>query len=605
MPPSCGTWCPGVAATSGGKYFATCRVDGSTRLGYMRDTPEEAIEDLRVLKALQLAIKTVKRQKVETRIAGQLALYPDGLPSGVFRHGDGFVTRARINGIMVCGRTRGTIGEAEDDHAQLKVEQSQARDDRQQEFEDDKDAERDEHAAHLARGQAIYGSSQEKDGLSRQLLKMAFANDAEWGVTDGCEYAIDMHVFPKAEDFWFDETRDAELDPEVLTMAVELKLRQTTLGKENPRVGFSGIHYAGRRCTRVLMIYTPPRFTVATPEAFAASVFWEERASSFAPKCGSIKYSLGKNGGSRPLSEVKDVLVSAAKSYARENQLIPYGKRERKFQSANHARGQQGIDAFERQVLRPMGARLMPPENGLEGNADDSLLMWSNGCRATVQFKVVRREVGQSGFHTTSYRSFGSIRLANGAKKKLFRPYSVDDEVDLFVFLLLDDRGFLLEYWSAYIEDMVFDADCNNSALVTDAHRRGRIGFSVSPLREDIERLGDTAPTAFNACHGMAARTRQWVRALGPIVDPATASALEAQAVAQRRAERRLEAVERAQAAAAAATATPPAPPVAPSTNTFNITNNAHANVRINTAPAKRQRVDEGSSSKNAHVGGS
>ena len=47
--------------------------------------------------------------------------------------------------------------------------------------------------------------------------------------------------------------------------------------------------------------------------------------------------------------------------------LIKYGERKRQFKTGSHGIGQKAIDAFEDQVLRPGGARFVPPEDGREG----------------------------------------------------------------------------------------------------------------------------------------------------------------------------------------------------------------------------------------------
>jgi hypothetical protein len=100
-------------------------------------------------------------------------------------------------------------------------------------------------------------------------------------------------------------------------------------------------------------------------------------------------------------------------------------------------------------VLRPLGARFVPPESGCEGGPDDRIVVWPDGARETVQVKAVRRDARTAGFRADMHRCNGSTRRDDGSKQMEIRPYSVEDGVDRFLFVLLDDEGHVAEYWAA------------------------------------------------------------------------------------------------------------------------------------------------------------
>jgi hypothetical protein len=396
------------------------------------------------------------------------------------------------------------------------------------------------------------------------------------------------------DDCGFDPELDVELDDAVPTLALELKLTQSLLPThtmDNPRAVFKNIHYADKDSTLVVMIYTPSELTEATDEAVARSHFWWEIAKGFKPGLGVKHYSWNatKAGERLPLRLLGETLCNEFERQKRFAPLPAYGTRSRDFDSQTHARGQRGIDAFEDQVLRPLGARLVPTADGCEGGAGDRDIQWNDGTRRVAQFKVVCLGNGHAGFYARMNRIDGSIPKEGGGSSLLRRPYSVQDKVDVFVYLCLADDNNLAEYWCATVQDLLGDGPLQR--LITDADGVGGVtGFFVHPLPKDKERLGDTNPNKPSQ-NAMAVRTRQWVRSLGPIVDPGAAAALKQQAIADRRTLRLSAKAERAALAAAEAAARPP-PAAAPQVvnNNNNITFNIHYHSEEAT---KRRRVGD------------
>jgi len=394
-------------------------------------------------------------------------------------------------------------------------------------------------------------------------------------------------MYEKKHDCGFDSSRDPELDAATPTLAIELKLTQSLLphhgSMDNPQVVFGGIHYAGKSAMLVLMIYIPKG---PNGEAqIGKGVFWYEIAKYFVPANGQKWYSLKAKkhkNRSRPLDMLAETLVEEFQRYEKMNVELPaYGTRSREFASEDHATGQKAIDAIEDQVLRKLGARFMPPKDGLEGGPGDRVLVHHDGSEQVVQIKAVRRVRDAAGFRVDMHRANGSTPKDDESVKER-RPYAISDKVDLFMYALLDQGG-LAEYWSATVADLLGDGDLER--IITDANGEGGVeSMHVHPKLEDKVRLGDLVQNG--AWDDMAVRTRQWIQALGPI-EPAEDALVRKTAAIQEwrtlrlseKAEVAMKAAEHAEEVAAQ-----------PVSITNNITNNNTINL---TEPNKRARITD------------
>jgi hypothetical protein len=532
------------------------------------------------------------------------------LPKGVCRNtnGNGYRARCSVDGKLEEGTTRATVEEAVADHAAMKVCQKAAAIERRKATAAARVAEREEHAAHINASQETYGDNLAKDGFARALLRRALEGHGEVGVVDGVEYSIDQHAYFKADDLGFDSELDVELDDVVPTLGIELKLStslQPSNGSmDNPHIAFKNIRYAGERATIVLMIYVPDCFDVNDTssekldrvlERFSGAKFWYQFATKqgFA-KCGEYTPSLhgGHDASTRgvPLSSLASTI---AKELRRNRDgLRPYGERKRKFKSEDHRLGQCAIDAFEDQVLRPVGARFVPPADGCEGGPEDRGIVFADASRKSAQIKKVRLNDGLAGFHANMSRRDKSIRRRDGSMKKLTRPYAVNDGVDLFIYVALDDEENVGTYWAATTDDLLGGGSLDR--LITDESACGVTCLYVHPKIDDKARLGDTVENGHQ--DSMAVRTRAWVDALGPVLPPTQAAELKRTADIDRRALRLSAKASRAAAAAARAEAAASAGPSQVTNNINNTDNSVHLHLHIphqvpqlNVPPGKRR----------------
>eukprot|EP00966_Prymnesium_polylepis_P264270 6104967-Prymnesium_polylepis.2 len=453
--------------------------------------------------------------------------------------GSGYGAQCRIGGKKVFGKRRSTVEEATADYRAMKIIQKETKIRRKLERVDAAAAERETHADHIAESHATYADSLAKDGLGRAILKHAFADHPTVGAVDGVEYAIDAHLYMKQDDMGFDAELDAELDDLVPTLAVELKVAQSQqYDKDDGRVSFNSIHYAGQKATIVLMMYVPEGYATASADALSVTKFWYEFAADFTPSHGQQKYALhdvaNPERRGRPGHTLADTLAREVHRLHRLGALVPYGQRSRKFESKEHAVGQRVIDAIEDQVLRPQGARFAPSESGCEGDACDRVVVFADGTRKSAQVKKARRG-RKAGFYVNMRVHNGSIRRGDGTKKMLTRPYSIADAVDLFLFGVLDHDGNLAEYWAPTQADLLGNG--TEERLITDSEGVGVKAFNVHPLPEDKERLNDLVRNG-QGRDDLAIRTRRWLRQLGPIETPERAAALKAKAISERRAVR-------------------------------------------------------------------
>ena len=440
---------------------------------------------------------------------------------GVYRNCNGWVAKCRVRGKLKHGPTRGTIEEAAKDYDALKREQDQGKVERKQAKALAYDAQRAEHADHLNANEKTYGGSQAKDALGRALVKLAMAEDETLGVADGVEYSIDQHLFYKQESYDFDPKFDAELDDRVLTLALELKVSQSLQVSngtyDNPQIFFKNIYYADQDATLVLMIYVPKEYTEANADALDNALFWFERAKHFRPANGEKKYSL-YTSKSRPLRDLPNVLRTEIDCHT----LVPYGHRSRQFKNEDHRLGQAAIDAFEDQVLRPIGAKLMPVEG--EGGAEDRILVYYDGRREKIQVKKVCVHEGR--FYVDFERTNGSIRLPSGKRRRLKRPYSIEDDIDAFVFVALkEDNKSLAEYWYANVCAMLGDGPADR--LITDRDGvRGVQGLNLYPWEHDATKYGLRDPKLWKETDRKE-RTQAWIRDLGGIMPLSLAQQLK------------------------------------------------------------------------------
>eukprot|EP00966_Prymnesium_polylepis_P270905 6258638-Prymnesium_polylepis.1 len=327
------------------------------------------------------------------------------------------------------------------------------------------------------------------------------------------------------DDLGFDPELDVEFDDDVPTLVIELKstsrLKKHNGSMDNPNLEFTGIDYADKRAALVVMLYIPKDVTEATQESLTRVKFWYKHAFGWAPKRGVFEPTLygGNDASNRPIPGhlLGEKVANEVNRMATRNGLIRYGDRSRYFKSDLHRIGQRAIDAFEAQVLLPQGARFIPPESGLEGDAIDRRIAFSSGDIKAAQVKHVSKTEDCTGFYANLKRHHGTYRDGDGNHVLKHRPYHVDDGIELFIFVLLDDDGNMAEYWCATQEDML-GAD-QSERLITGANGvRGVCGMFVHPLVEDKERLGDTVENNSSQDTG-AIRTRAWVRSLGPIED--------------------------------------------------------------------------------------
>ena len=509
----------------------------------------------------------------------------------VYAHTNGgYYAAVSVDGVLKQCSVRRTIEEAAADVPALLEEQRLAKIARRKRRADDEAEEREQHADELEANMEMSGDSQAKDGLSRQFLKLALQGK-ECVAVDGVEYSHDVHVCRRMDDLGFDPELDVEFDDDVPTLVIELKstssLYQSNGSMDNPRLRFTGIDYADKRAALVVMLYIPKDVEEATQESLTRVRFWYKHAFGWSPKYGKFKPTLhgGNDASNRPVPGhlLGEKIANEVKRIGGLFGLIRYGDRSRYFKSDLHRIGQRAIDAFEAQVLLPLGARFIPPESGLEGDAVDRRIAFSSGDIKAAQVKHVSNAEGQAGFSANLKRHRGSYKDGDGNRVEKKRPYHVDDGVELFIFVLLDDDGNVAEYWCATQEDML-GAD-PSERLITDADGvRGVLGTYVHPLVEDKERLGDTVENNSSQDTG-AIRTRAWVRSLGPIEDAAAAKERKANLDTARRALRLSAKAERASVAAAAAAAAAEKAAAAAAAagqstvnnhNTFNVTVNNH-----------------------------
>ena len=535
------------------------------------------------------------------------------LPKGVSKMGSRYRAQCKVGGKLEWSTTRATVEEAVADHAAMKVRQKAAAVERRKTGDPAVErrnavraaaraaasaaaraAEREEHAEHIAANEEAYGDSLAKDGFARALLKRALEGNNEFGVVDGVEYSIDTHAYFKADDLGFNPEFDVELDDAVPTLAIELKLSNSLQryngSRENPTIVFKGINYNDEVATIVLMMYVPKHFDVydlstaaldRVLERGSKAKFWHEFATKqgFA-KCGFHKPSLhgGSDASKRgvPLSS----LASTITKELRRNRdgLRPYGERKRKFKAETHRLGQRAIDAVEDQVLRPIGARFVPPADGYEGGPEDRGIVFADGSRKAAQVKKVHLDNKQAGFFATMRRHENSIRREDGSKKLCFRPYTVADGVEIFIYVALDDDENLGTYWAATTADLLGEGPLDR--LITDDVAEGRTWFQVHPRIEDKLRLGDTMENNVNR-NAMAVRTRAWVDALGPVLPHAQAAELKRTADIDRRALRLSAKATRAEAAAVRAEAASSAGPSQVTNNINNTNNTIHLHIHV------------------------
>jgi hypothetical protein len=501
----------------------------------------------------------------------------------------GFFAQVRVDGVQKRCSVRRTIEEAAADVPALLEEQRLAKIARKQRRADDEAEEREQHADELEANMERSGDNCAKDGLSRQFLKLAL-QDTDCIAVDGVEYSHDVHVCRLMDDLGFDPELDVEFDDDVPTLVIELKstscLQKHNGSMDNPKLEFQGIDYADKRAALVVMLYIPKDVEEATQESLTRVKFWYKHAFGWSPKYGKFQPALygGNDASSRPIPGhlLGEKIAKEVKRIGGLFGLIRYGDRSRYFKSDDHRVGQRAIDAFEAQVLLPQGARFIPPESGLEGDAIDRRIAFSSGDTKATQVKHVYKTEDCAGFFANLKRHRGSYKDGDGNLVCKYRPYHVNDGVELFIFVLLDGDGGVAEYWCATQDDML--GTDQSERLITDADGvRGVRSMRVHPLLEDKERLGDIVENGGQDT--TAVRTRAWLKTLGPIEDAAAAKERKANLDAARRALRLSAKAERTSVAAAAATAAAEkaaaaAAAAGPSTvnnhNTFNVTVNNH-----------------------------
>ena len=557
---------------NGSKWCARVCINGKHVSAITRATIQEAAADVPALLARQ---QEAQREAQLARNAARSALKAERAnahadlrkTSGVKfvnPNGGKWHAAVSINGKQEWAPTRETFEQAAADVPAMLARQREAQMSRKAARANSQADLREEHADELQANLARSGCCQALDGLSRAFLKLALGPTDVVGV-DGVEYAKDMHCFRRHDDLGFDPALDVEPDDAVPTMVVELKatsaLRPHNSSTTNPVLQFQHIVYENERATLVVMLYIPDDVTEATPETLQRVRFWWKHALGWKPKHGQFKPTLhgGRDaaGWPQPGSRLGEVVAREVHRAAEANTLIPYGVRARVFKMETHRRGQAAIDAFERQVLLPLGARFLPTKSGCEGGAEDRRVQFNDGSEEVAQIKLARlRGLRQAGFDIKLSRCAGSYRDATtGERKQLHKPYT-QGENDRYIFVALDADEHVVEYWAPSEADLL-----GNNALeqlITDNEGLcGVTGTTVHPRKEDKIRLGDTAR---NNDHRDThpERTRGWIQTLGPIVPPAEAFALQAKANADRRVLRLSAKAERAAVAAASASAAGP-----------------------------------------------
>jgi hypothetical protein len=402
-------------------------------------------------------------------------------------------------------------------------------------------------------------------------------------------------------------------------MGIEIKLSNSLKDNNNAgkyeHIKFQNINYSGQKAMLVVMIYVPKQFDVSDTsdenldkvlKRNSGAKFWIEFANKegFA-KCGTFWRTL--HGTSDPKSRGVPLSMLASKIAGETHRcreiLLPYGCRSRQFRSETHRVGQRAIDSFMTQVLLPMGARFIPPTTGCEGGAVDREIIFSDGSRKSAQIKKVSSSLHCAGFRASMHRREGSIRGEDGKVQKLYRPYHVDDNIDLFVFVALDEDENVGTYWAATPKDLL--GNSSDEQLISNEECRGKITFQLHPQIEDKERLEDLRKNG-DGQDALAVRTRKWVDALGPVVSVKKACKLKKEEDAKRlalrlsaKAEKAAVAAREAKEAAAAASNAGPSTIVNNITNNnYNITNNF--NITAPDAPkhcitdyfAKRQKLE-------------
>ena len=503
-----------------------------------------------------------------------------------------FLAQVCVGGKRKCGTTRDTLAEAEADAAQLFAEQKAAKAKKQADNDTARANKHAEHVDELEANDAAHGGDCELDGLSRDILKLALA-DSHLGAADNVEYGlVDSSVYARANDMGFNSNVDYELDEGVPTFAIQLKAARSSQPcndkMDKPQVVFGNVNHYNHPGLLVLMLYIPPGVEApVTRDDLKKIKFWYDYGAKLTGlKNGSKVHMLkgGRTADSVPKSglQLRDTIEREFRNQEKHNGLVPYGVRARLFENPDgtHAKGQAAADALRRQVLNPLGALLLPPADGREGGASDVRIHIPGGEPKTAQFKHVHLRAAQAGFSTDLSRHAGSYSDAEGEKKSIHKPYTVGEN-DLYVFVFLDERKDLAEYWCATETDMVGDPDDITQRLISDANGKGGVmGTYVHPLPEDKERLGDTVPNKLND-DDTAARTRKWVQSIGRIAPPGEANALADRLLADKRAlhaEKRMAALE----ARVEGVATEAGPSSV--TNNITINNNINLNVSGNAA---------------------
>jgi hypothetical protein len=461
---------------------------------------------------------------------------------GVYQRPSGkFMAKVCVGGAEKCGKCRATLEAAIADAEELKRQQRAAKNARVDARDTTRAAVRAAHADELAANTATYGGVQDTDGLSREVLALAMRGSSHLGVANNAEYAkVDASVYDATEWLVYDPNTDYELHPTVLTLSIQLKATRALQPQKsgNLRAQFKHVgHYGDMPGLWVVMMYIPEGIVSPVKVSDLDRIkVWFARGVDLKGHVQK-KYTLSSNATTKPIaaSQLHSVVEGWFADQEAASALVPYASRSRVFEAgpkSRHAKGQAAIDAFERQVLRPMGARLLAPEDGREGGACDVRIRFKDGRVRTAQVKRVRLADGRNaGFRANLYRHCGSIRDANNKTVWLYRPYRVG-ESELYVFVLLDAKNHVAEYWCATEPELV-GTDATDAYLADANGKGGRQGIYVHPFSEDKARLGDTTPNKEDQDAGPQ-RTRQWIQWLGPIVDPKTARKLADKIVRKR-----------------------------------------------------------------------
>jgi hypothetical protein len=443
-----------------------------------------------------------------------------------------FIAKVCVGGVDKWGPYRATLAEAEADAAEFKRQQRAAKNARVDVRDATRAAVRAAHADHLDANAATSGGVQETDGLSREVLALAM-RDSSLGVANNVEYAkVDASVYDATDWLVYDPKTDYELHPTVPTLSIQLKATRALQPRPsgNPQVEFQHVgHYGDMPGLWVVMMYIPEGIVSPVKVSDLDDVkVWFARGVDLVGKRDKL-YTLSSNARTKPIaaSSLQSVVEGWFAAQEAASALVPYASRSRVFESGPNcktAKGQAAIDAFERQVLRPAGARLLAPEDGREGGACDVRIRFKDGTVRTAQVKRVKLAGGTSaGFRASLQRRDGSIRDANNKTVWLYRPYRIG-ESELYVFVALDAKNHVAEYWCA-TEAELMGTDVTHAYLRDTDNKGGKHNIFVHPFPKDKARLGDTKPNNEHR-DKTAQRTRQWIRWLGPIVDPKTARKL-------------------------------------------------------------------------------